>query len=246
MLFWNFLSLLVIVTRSSGCHSKGSAWDFYTTFLTGSDEECSVSKPTMPSLSAQMNQYLIQVLREKCVWWPPPLPDLDFVWGTTVIYFPEAMNRWLLPPSCIWPSSGSYLSSSSTTCSLPCFAEGGTNMESRCFITAMLRNESWLTFFFVLLPPALIDTNASHSCKSYHRSIVVTVCAVGSWSYLSLETGYSWSWVPEALCLLPPFCRVSSVKVTSSKRWESTYRAEETEAEYLSHKDAKHLTSKSC
>lgn len=80
--FWVVISKLITLDAvlkfpviSCHCHWKhwasfqGISLTFDTTFLTGSDEKCSVCRPVMPNLSTQMNRRLIQVLRENCVLW---------------------------------------------------------------------------------------------------------------------------------------------------------------------------------
>lgn len=184
-----------------------------------------------------MNWCLIQVLK-LCVL-APPLPHDDFVWCTTVMYFPGAIkiNRQLVPASCIWPSGGSYLSSSCRMRSFPCFAEGCTNVEPRCFVTAVLRNEISLPFSLVLLLPALINCYALHSCKSHCKSTVVALCVAGSWSwsvtghrlFLKLSGSRSSSF---ASPILQGFCQWripairARVKLQSRKDWGRISRSQ--------------------
>lgn len=97
------------------------------------------------------------------------------------MYSPDAINRYLVPVGCIWPSGGIYQSSSCRICSLPCFSAGGTHEDPSCLIMVVLK-EIWLPFCFALLPPALINCVALHSCKRHCMFIVVALCA-GSWSW---------------------------------------------------------------
>lgn len=93
---------------------QGISLAFYTTFLRGNDEKCSVYSPVWPTfypdepISYSGAKEKIGSFGFSSATW------LDFMWGTTVMSFPEPIKvtRYLVPGGCVCPLVGSYLSSS--------------------------------------------------------------------------------------------------------------------------------------
>lgn len=105
---------------------QGISLAFFTTFLRGNDEKCSVYRPVMANVLPRCTNILLRRWEKIGCFGFSSATWLHFVWGTTVMSFPEPVkvSRYLVPVGCVCPSGGSYLSSSCRMCSWPCFAGG--------------------------------------------------------------------------------------------------------------------------